>query len=315
MLVSVIIPSYQTPPELLRDSLESISGGVLPRNGELYEVLLVLDGPLGVDLEAVQQILDTFPDCTVLQHEKNKGLASARATGVAAASGRYVFFLDADDRVAPGGIRFLLDAALTSGVDIIDGVILAITNSGAVVHRSDQNRGIHDLRLRTLRAETSFMMQGSLYTRKLLTPVILNAGHRYPHEDAITRVNTLMSARSHSAVLFPTYFYMRRENTLTSSNTFERFLGFLHSFEVWQSSIAGVAGESDLRNAARHGGRNILFRLVCIAPMRAWKNYYVALKDFPGARALLSLSNSFSFYLGALRRLSRKILGRFFSRS
>lgn len=310
-LVSVVVPCFQTPAELLHQALESVPEGAGQSGGKLCEVIVIVDGARGEKLASLKRVLESFPDCKVLFHEKNQGLAAARSSGVAAASGRYIFFLDADDRIAPSGIRLLLDAALTSGAEIVDGVILAITDSRATVHRSNQDFGIDYMRRKTLRAETSFMMQGSLYSRKILTPETMNAGHTYPHEDAITRVNALMAAQSHKTLPFPTYFYLRRPGTLSSSRASDRFLGFLHALERWHTLIGGVHGRSPFRHPARYGGRRILLGLICQVPTRTWKGYWSALKSFPGAMATVSLSSSFSLFILGLRRLALKKLNKF----
>lgn len=87
--VSVILPTFNRP-EMLAEALASLAGQTF---GD-FEVLVVNDG--GRD---VTEVLERFSGLRVrqLRHEANRGLSAARNTGLAAATGRYVAFLDDDD--------------------------------------------------------------------------------------------------------------------------------------------------------------------------------------------------------------------------
>lgn len=67
----------------------------------------------------------------ILTHETNKGVSAARNTGIRAASGDWLCFIDADDRPEPDFCRRLLDAAQTSGADIAKGCYLYPDGLGA----------------------------------------------------------------------------------------------------------------------------------------------------------------------------------------
>jgi glycosyltransferase involved in cell wall biosynthesis len=89
-LFSIIIPTYNRPKELIR-SLESIAQQQIKN----IEVIVVDDGS--------KQLVDTslfkkyeFKIDYILK-AKNQGAASARNTGIKAASGEYISFLDDDD--------------------------------------------------------------------------------------------------------------------------------------------------------------------------------------------------------------------------
>lgn len=91
--VSIIIPAYLTTPlqeALLVETLDSVAAQTYPD----HEVIVVDDGsPRPVSLAA-------RPGLTVLRRV-NGGSAQARNTGIAAARGEYIVFLDADDHLLP----------------------------------------------------------------------------------------------------------------------------------------------------------------------------------------------------------------------
>jgi glycosyltransferase involved in cell wall biosynthesis len=89
---SVIIPVYEQPA-LLRDALES----VFEQTYDGFEVVVVDDNS-NADIEAV---VSKFPDVRMVSHEENLGAGRARNTGVDAAYGTFLAFLDADDTWEP----------------------------------------------------------------------------------------------------------------------------------------------------------------------------------------------------------------------
>lgn len=85
---SVIIPVYDQP-ELLRDALES----VFEQTYDGFEAVVVDDNS-SADIEVVVR---EFPDARIVSHEENRGAGAARNTGIEAARGTFLAFLDADD--------------------------------------------------------------------------------------------------------------------------------------------------------------------------------------------------------------------------
>src|SRR5215204_6521228 len=89
-LVSVVIPVYNRP-ELLVRSLRSAANQTIRD----LEILVVDDGST-VDIRPSLSKLDD-PRIRILQHPSRRGASSARNTGIDAARGQYVAFLDSDD--------------------------------------------------------------------------------------------------------------------------------------------------------------------------------------------------------------------------
>lgn len=91
MSISIVIPSYNQQ-EYLADCIEStISQGA-------YEVIVVDDGSTDNSLEIAKK----YPVKVISQ--VNKGLASARNTGIMNVTGDYILFLDADDMLLEGAV-------------------------------------------------------------------------------------------------------------------------------------------------------------------------------------------------------------------
>jgi len=87
--VSVIIPTYNRA-HLLDRAIRS----VLDQTYQDFELIVVDDG----SSDPTAEVIATFADPRIyyLRHEKNRGAAAARNTGIEASQGDYVAFLDSD---------------------------------------------------------------------------------------------------------------------------------------------------------------------------------------------------------------------------
>ena len=88
--VSVIIPSYQTPPDTLARTLAALEGQTYPQ--DLFEVVILDDGS-----DPPLRLPSTPLDVKVVRQEGRRfGLAKARNTGAQAAAHGILLFLDDD---------------------------------------------------------------------------------------------------------------------------------------------------------------------------------------------------------------------------
>ncbi|WDV54058.1 glycosyltransferase family 2 protein [Streptomyces coeruleorubidus] len=115
--LSVIVPFYnvqQYAPDTLRS---------LRLNADRdFEFILVDDhskDETPAILERATEDLSDVAQVRYIRHEKNGGLATARNTGLDAAQGEYLTFLDGDDWLAPGYLAELVSALDELGCDFI----------------------------------------------------------------------------------------------------------------------------------------------------------------------------------------------------
>lgn len=111
MEVSVIIPVYNKK-DYLTDCLRS----VLSQDFDDFEVIAVNDGSRDGSGQLLQQLAREH-DRLRVYHTENKGVTSARRYGVERSTGRYIMFVDADDRLLPGAISHLYAQIERTGAD------------------------------------------------------------------------------------------------------------------------------------------------------------------------------------------------------
>ncbi|MFF6915926.1 glycosyltransferase [Streptomyces sp. NPDC012466] len=131
--LSVIVPFYnvqQYAPDTLRS---------LRLNADRdFEFILVddhsKDGTPAI-LERAAEELSDVARVRYIRHERNGGLATARNTGLDAAQGEYLTFLDGDDWLAPGYLTELVAAMDDLGCDFVRTDHVQATARARSVHR------------------------------------------------------------------------------------------------------------------------------------------------------------------------------------
>jgi glycosyltransferase involved in cell wall biosynthesis len=113
-LISVVVPAYNTE-EFIGAALESI----IAQDYENVEIVVVNDASTDETAEAARAVLASRSrPYKVVNHEKNRGVAAARNTGIGAAAGGYVAFVDSDDLVDADFISCLYAAISGGGSDV-----------------------------------------------------------------------------------------------------------------------------------------------------------------------------------------------------
>ena len=110
MKVSIVIPCWNSK-EWIADAIES----ALAQTSRC-EVICVDDG----STDGSSQIIDSYKTHGIsVVHQVNKGLASARNTGIMVATGDYILFLDSDDILKENAVERLIEIAKTTDADVV----------------------------------------------------------------------------------------------------------------------------------------------------------------------------------------------------
>ena len=129
MRLTVVVPVYNVETTLVR-CLDSI----LSQNVEDLELILVNDGSTDTSAEIAAGYAERYP-CVALISQTNAGLSAARNTGIDAATGDFVTFVDSDDYIRPTTFTVLL-ALLDDHpeVDILEYSVLTESNVAERTH-------------------------------------------------------------------------------------------------------------------------------------------------------------------------------------
>lgn len=103
-VVSVIMPVFNSV-EYIEEAIRSVQQQTFTD----WELIIVDDASLEPTVPMVERWCGKDTRIALLKHPVNKGAGAARNTGISAARGRYVAFLDADDLWLPEKLRRQLD--------------------------------------------------------------------------------------------------------------------------------------------------------------------------------------------------------------
>jgi len=126
--VTVVIGAYEAMPYLV-ECLESVEAQTIDRTR--IEVIAVDDG----SKDGTGEYLEEFAaraamPVTVIRQDNSGGPSGPRNVGLGKAAGRYVFFLDADDRLGPEALERMVALADENGTDVVLGKVEGV-NRGA----------------------------------------------------------------------------------------------------------------------------------------------------------------------------------------
>ena len=118
MKVTIIVPIYNVSAYIER-CWESL----VKQTYKDLEILFIDDCGTDDSVEKLQKLIDIHPGiyCKILHHDHNRGLSAARNTGLMAATGDYVYFLDSDDDITEDCIERLVAPVMNDDVDIVVG--------------------------------------------------------------------------------------------------------------------------------------------------------------------------------------------------
>lgn len=149
--ISVILTHFNKGL-LLQRTIESLQ----PDLPELLEIIVVDDAstdPTWPDFS--QALVERFPKVKIIQNNDNKGPANRLNQGGHAAQGDYLFFMDADDVLAPNRLKQILELMQTTSADLFYGNKVKIYDLAAI----DQ---FPEMQTTTIDQPLSYMIQHNI---------------------------------------------------------------------------------------------------------------------------------------------------------
>lgn len=112
-LVSIVIPAYNVEHEI-----EECIHNLMQQTYANYEVIVVNDGSTDKTKKLCDLLVKNNDKIHVI-HQENAGVSAARNAGIEIAKGKWIVFLDADDRMAPEAIESALIFAEEKDCDTV----------------------------------------------------------------------------------------------------------------------------------------------------------------------------------------------------
>lgn len=111
--ISVIIPIYNVE-QYLPECLDSVVG----QSFKDFEAICVIDGATDRSEEILREYMKR-DERIILIYQENQGVAAARNAGIDKAQGKYLYFLDSDDKLAPDALREMHEKIVREDLDLL----------------------------------------------------------------------------------------------------------------------------------------------------------------------------------------------------
>ncbi len=230
MKISIIIPVYNT-----KDYFRKCVASVLASDTADCEIILIDDGSTDGESGALcDKIAAEHPSLVRVVHQENKGLGGARNTGIEAAHGDYLFFIDSDDTITPDALGALKRAINETGADILSFNIKTDDGegNGTVVYANAYTDEApfalseHPEYLLSLPSACTRLWKRSLFTE---------TGIRFPnkvwYEDIRTTAKLFAVAASIYTMDAPFYLYYQRPGSIMRATNVDRNREIIDAFE------------------------------------------------------------------------------------
>lgn len=215
--VSIVVPIYG-----VEKFIERCAVSLFEQTYKSIEFVFVNDQTPDDSITILKKIIGRYPDrandIRIIDHEKNRGLAAARNTGLEHANGTFILHVDSDDYLDLNTIESLYKKAITDNSDIVACNFLLEWDSVSKVARQNIGNSKHEMLCLMLRAETMVglvnkLIKKSLYIDNHIRAIEgINLG-----EDFVTTPKLVYFANKVSHVDLPLYHYMQ-----TNANSYTK---------------------------------------------------------------------------------------------
>lgn len=226
--LSIIIPVYNVERYLAK-CLDS----VLRPDLDGYEIIVVNDGSTDSSPEIARSYEEKYPELIRLIRTPNGGLGHARNTGLEAALGEYILFLDSDDRLEDNALPEIMQT-LRQDFDICIFDLISVNDAG---RRLSYLSGCARQGAFTLEEYPELLFAPPNACNKLWKRALfIESGIRFPDrmwfEDLCTIPKLYLQAKQISYMPKPWYIYLQRSGSITNSANADRNLEMISASEM-----------------------------------------------------------------------------------
>lgn len=239
--ISVIIPVYKVEPYL-----DACVSSVVGQTFSDLEILLVDDGSPDRCPELCDAWAQKDPRVRVI-HQENGGLSAARNTGIGAAKGEFLAFVDSDDMLEPDALRRAWEAQQACQADLVIFNLVYVDEHNHSLPAPDFS-GFRDeiltadevwQRYFALAEQKIYYVVAwnKLYRRELFKTLRYAPGKRY--EDQFLLPGLLAQCKTVACLRYVGYRYAQRGGSIMAQGSSRNYLDRSEFLLEWCDSFAG----------------------------------------------------------------------------
>ena len=208
--LSLIIPVYG-----VEKYIERCAVSVFEQTNKDFEVIFVndcsKDNSKNILLSVIKRYKDSPISVSIIDHEVNKGISATRETGLKAATGEYILYVDSDDYLAHQMVQSLITRANDTNADIVYSDYYELKN-GELIYKTQSLTVTEPLLITAsmLRDEIGWTPWNKIFRKSIATehnihwPANINVG-----EDLVVMAKLFTYAKKIEYVSQALYIYNR----------------------------------------------------------------------------------------------------------
>jgi glycosyltransferase involved in cell wall biosynthesis len=290
--VSVIIPVFNAE-ETIDETLESIKNEFAKSPNISWEIIAVNDGSTDGSLEILQSWQSRLPLKTfTLDHTGSP--ASPRNFGIQQASGDFVFFLDSDDVLLPGGLSTAVNYAIKNDSDVLLPRLVSLDGRGVPRGMYSRNHPVVELENSRIYWALNPM---KLVRRSLLieNEIIFNTSLSRD-EDQPFAFKVYLTAKKISILADPPVVGVRYSpsgtNLTLRDYSIEELFNFLSVMtQIMDQGVDSMSTKQFLliRNWEIEISREFIWKRLALMPNESWASSFEDLYEFSKERLVPSM--------------------------
>lgn len=266
--VSVIIPVHNTE-KFIEKCLDSVCNQTLSD----IEIICINDASTDNSLEILKRYAAKDDRIKVVNFEENKGAAAARNTGIDAATGEYIGFVDSDDFIDAEFYEKLYNKAVDENADVAKGNIYDYNGETGVVELTD----FYDMNDKI--RENKFYFHYGFTSAIYKTEFIKNNCIHFPidliyFEDPYFSIMALLKYNTLVIVDDAKYYYTINPDSVSKNVNTEKIKDLIKSVDKIFELIVAIDNEEDY---------SILFDFLC---RNLWNWYREYINDIEISHSL-----------------------------
>lgn len=216
MTFSLVLPTYNVAKYII-SCLESCcqQDGMSPAD---YEIVIVNDETPDNSMEMAKKVINKYPNHNwKVVNRKNGGLSAARNSGISAANGDYIWFIDSDDYIDGSALAILAKVIANNDYDIVNFTHKTIYKNGRTEGGNLHFDGFTTSGVDYL-ARHDFLSAWTLvYKRDFIIRNNLRFKEGVIWEDSEFNIRAYLLTDRCYCISNPLYYYIRRENSISDS--------------------------------------------------------------------------------------------------
>jgi glycosyltransferase involved in cell wall biosynthesis len=226
---SIIVPAYNAEA-----TLASAVGSAIRQSlpNDYYEIIIVDDGSTDGTFYMMEKMQRLSDNIHIYRNSENRGQGTTRNFAISMATGEYITFLDADDRLRSDALEKFYHVAKGKNFHIIYSNFLRMSYHGEPLNSIGPLRHItKNVKHETVAGKRTFCAFAAIYNRQYIKDNNINFSNGIFYEDIIFSVHAVILSERVAHIPECLYYWIVRNCSTTTSISSKKIMDSIQAME------------------------------------------------------------------------------------